>query len=103
MPIYEYQCTSCGHHLNELQKMSDAPLVDCPKCNQPRLTKLVSAAGFQLKGSGWYVTDYSGKGKAKPEGADQASESAKQETKTDVKSEQSSTGSTTGSTGETKT
>lgn len=65
MPIYEYQCTACGHQLEVLQKMSDDPLKDCPKCNQPSLTKQVSAAGFQLKGSGWYVTDYSNKGKSK--------------------------------------
>lgn len=65
MPIYEYQCTACGHQLEALQKMSDDPLKDCPKCNQPALSKQVSAAGFQLKGSGWYVTDYSNKGKSK--------------------------------------
>lgn len=65
MPTYEYQCTLCGHQLEAFQKMSDAPLTDCPQCQKPGLTKLVSAAGFQLKGSGWYVTDYSAKGKAK--------------------------------------
>jgi putative FmdB family regulatory protein len=65
MPIYEYECTACGHQLEALQKMSEDPLKDCPKCNQPTLNKLVSAAGFQLKGSGWYVTDYSNKGKSK--------------------------------------
>lgn len=65
MPIYEYECTACGHQLEALQKMSEDPLKDCPKCNQPKLNKLVSAAGFQLKGSGWYVTDYSNKGKSK--------------------------------------
>ena len=58
MPIYEYRCTSCGHELEALQKFSDAPLADCPACNTDSLTKLVSAAGFQLKGSGWYVTDF---------------------------------------------
>ena len=60
MPIYEYQCEGCGHQLEALQKMSDAPLTDCPKCQQPNLKKLVSASGFQLKGSGWYVTDFKG-------------------------------------------
>jgi len=65
MPIYEYQCSVCGHQLEVIQKMSDEPLTDCPECHQPSLTKLVSAAGFQLKGTGWYVTDYSAKGKAK--------------------------------------
>lgn len=65
MPIYEYQCSACGHQLEAIQKMSDQPLTDCPECHQSTLTKLVSAAGFQLKGTGWYVTDYSAKGKAK--------------------------------------
>src|SRR5258708_5702642 len=65
MPIYEYQCSACGHQLEEIQKISDKPLTDCPKCGQLTLTKLVSAAGFQLKGSGWYLTDYSAKGKSK--------------------------------------
>lgn len=63
MPIYEYQCTACGHRFDKLQKISDAPLADCPSCNQPKLHKLVSAAGFQLKGNGWYVTDFRDQGK----------------------------------------
>jgi putative FmdB family regulatory protein len=58
MPIYEYRCQSCGHELEKLQKMSDQPLVDCPECGEPALTKLVSAAGFRLKGGGWYETDF---------------------------------------------
>ena len=58
MPIYEYRCAACGHELEMLQKLSEAPLVDCPACGKGALTKLVSAAGFQLKGSGWYATDY---------------------------------------------
>jgi len=65
MPIYEYQCTLCHHQLEAFQKMTEDPLKDCPNCHKPGLTKLVSASGFQLKGSGWYVTDYSAKGKAK--------------------------------------
>ena len=64
MPIYEYRCSSCGHELEALQKFSDAPLVACPSCGAETLVKRVSAAGFQLKGSGWYVTDF--KGGAKP-------------------------------------
>ena len=63
MPIYEYRCQSCGHELEKLQKMSDQPLVDCPVCGQPALTKLVSAAGFRLKGGGWYETDFKKDGK----------------------------------------
>lgn len=62
MPIYEYRCASCGHELEALQKLSDAPLTECPACHRPDLQKLVSAAGFQLKGSGWYVTDFRNSG-----------------------------------------
>lgn len=58
MPIYEYQCEACGHKLEKLQKMSDAPLTDCPACSKPQLKKLVSAAAFRLKGGGWYETDF---------------------------------------------
>lgn len=58
MPIYEYQCKSCGHTLEKLQKMSAEPLKDCPACNEPALAKKVSAAGFRLSGSGWYETDF---------------------------------------------
>lgn len=58
MPIYEYQCTACEHHLEKLQKTTDEPLVECPECHQQTLSKLISAAGFRLKGSGWYETDF---------------------------------------------
>ncbi len=58
MPIYEYRCTACGHKLETIQKMSDAPLTECPACGKPALQKLISAAGFRLKGSGWYETDF---------------------------------------------
>lgn len=71
MPIYEYACQSCGHSLEALQKISDAPLSDCPACGRPELQKLVSAAGFVLKGGGWYVTDFRDKGK-KSGGTDSA-------------------------------
>ncbi len=64
MPIYEYQCQDCGHELEKLQRMSDAPLTDCPACNQATLMKKVSAAGFRLKGTGWYATDFKNKQKA---------------------------------------
>jgi putative FmdB family regulatory protein len=62
MPIYEYRCSECGHELEALQKLADAPLSTCPACGKEALRKLVSAAGFQLKGSGWYVTDFRGGG-----------------------------------------
>lgn len=58
MPIYEYQCAGCGHRLEVLQKMSDAPLADCPSCGRSALQKMISAAGFRLKGGGWYETDF---------------------------------------------
>jgi putative FmdB family regulatory protein len=63
MPIYAYRCESCGHTMDALQKISDAPLADCPACGQAALRKQVTAAGFQLKGSGWYVTDFRGEAK----------------------------------------
>lgn len=65
MPIYEYACSACGHRLEAIQKMSEAPLTHCPACGKPELKKLLSAAGFQLKGSGWYQTDFKDKGKDK--------------------------------------
>lgn len=58
MPIYEYQCAACGHTLETIQKISDAPLKDCPACQQAELKKLLSAPAFRLNGSGWYETDF---------------------------------------------
>ena len=58
MPIYEYQCAVCGQSHDALQKLSDAPLVDCPACGKPELKKKISAAGFHLTGGGWYETDF---------------------------------------------
>jgi putative FmdB family regulatory protein len=58
VPIYEYQCEACSHEMEKLQKMDEAILVDCPECEEPALRKLVSAAAFRLKGSGWYETDF---------------------------------------------
>jgi len=65
MPIYEYQCQDCGHEIEKIQKMSDSPLTDCPSCNTASLVKKISAAGFRLKGTGWYETDFKNKN-AKP-------------------------------------
>ena len=79
MPIYEYKCSACSHELESLQKFSDSPLVTCPACGKDTLTKLLSAAGFQLKGSGWYQTDFRGSGAkpaAKSAGADSAAAGA---------------------------
>ena len=67
MPIYEYECEKCGHKFEQLQKISDEPLKQCPECQQPALHKLISVAGFQLKGTGWYTTDFKNNGTKKPE------------------------------------
>ena len=77
MPIYEYRCTACEHKHEALQKFSDAPLVRCPHCGKDALTKLVSAAGFQLKGSGWYQTDFRGGSKPAEKKPDAAAPDAK--------------------------
>jgi putative FmdB family regulatory protein len=67
MPIYEYQCTNCHHKFDLLQKITEEPATKCPECSKNTAVRLVSAAGFQLKGSGWYATDFKNKGTAKPE------------------------------------
>jgi len=66
MPIYEYRCPACGHQQDHMQKMSDAPLSACPQCGKDGYAKQISAAGFQLKGSGWYATDFKGGSGATP-------------------------------------
>jgi len=80
MPIYEYVCDPCGHHLEALQKISEAPLIYCPECGEATLRKKVSAAAFRLKGTGWYETDFkdSGKEKKKEAGKDKSDRSAGQ-------------------------
>jgi putative FmdB family regulatory protein len=83
MPIYEYRCGECGQDHEVLQKVSEPPLTECPACRKPALKKQLSAAGFQLKGSGWYATDFKSSAK-KP--AEKTAE-AKTETKTEVKTE----------------
>jgi len=76
MPIYAYRCESCGFAKDVLQKISDPVLTDCPTCGQAKFQKQVTAAGFQLKGSGWYVTDFrDGKG-GKPAGGGESSSDA---------------------------
>jgi putative FmdB family regulatory protein len=72
MPIYEYECNQCGHTLEKLQKVGEAPLSDCPACGKAGLVKLVSAAGFRLKGAGWYETDFKTGNKKNVAGADKA-------------------------------
>lgn len=97
MPIYEYRCEACGHQEEFLQKVSEPQLTECPVCHKHRFTKMLSAAGFHLKGSGWYATDFKSKSTTKPaekkaeekpdaKTADAKTES-KPQTKTDAKSE----------------
>ncbi len=78
MPIYEYACTKCGHQLEVMQKISDKPLARCPQC-RGKLEKLFSQTSFQLKGAGWYVTDYSQKKSGKPEKSEKTEKSEKSE------------------------
>jgi putative FmdB family regulatory protein len=91
MPIYEYRCDECGHQEDHLQKVSEKPLSKCPACGKKAYKKMLSAAGFQLKGSGWYATDFKTTGKKPAEKkadlkADGKAET-KSESKTDSKSE----------------
>jgi len=102
MPIYEYRCSSCGFQKEYLQKISDPVMTVCPECNKQTFSKMLTAAGFQLKGSGWYATDFrnsgakpaakikdaanaDGKDAAKPDGKETAKTDAKETAKTDAK------------------
>jgi putative FmdB family regulatory protein len=95
MPIYEYRCASCGFQKEYLQKVTDPVLTRCPECGKETFAKMLSAAGFQLKGSGWYATDFKNSG-AKPatktEGKDKTESKEKSEKKPDTKSESVSCG-----------
>ncbi len=86
MPIYEYQCESCGHEMEALQKMSDDALVECPECHAQSLKKLISAAGFRLTGSGWYETDFKSGQKKNVSESSKESEKKPASKKTDGKS-----------------
>ncbi len=90
MPIYAYRCSACGHAKDVLQKLSDAPLTACPACGAETFSKQVTAAGFQLKGSGWYVTDFRGGSGGGAAAAPAAAEPAKASSSTE------SSGSTSG-------
>jgi putative FmdB family regulatory protein len=94
MPIYEYRCTDCGFQDEYLQKVSEPPLTQCPSCGRQTFSKLLSAAGFQLKGSGWYATDFKSsgkapeaKGEAKGESKGESIGETKPESKAEVKAE----------------
>ncbi|MFO1433249.1 MAG: zinc ribbon domain-containing protein [Candidatus Competibacteraceae bacterium] len=97
MPIYEYRCESCQHELETIQKISDPPLTDCPSCGEPALKKKISAAGFRLKGSGWYETDFKTGGRKKNLAKDEApaTESKSADTKAESKAKPAETTTTT--------
>ncbi|OZI20949.1 FmdB family transcriptional regulator [Bordetella genomosp. 9] len=90
MPIYAYKCSSCGHAKDVLQKISDAPLTVCPECGASTFSKQVTAAGFQLKGSGWYVTDFRNNNSGGSAAA--SSGGAKTDAKADAKGDTSADG-----------
>ena len=77
MPIYAYKCSACGHAKDVLQKISDDPLTVCPACGASAFSKQVTAAGFQLKGAGWYVSDFRGNGDGANSGVGKPAEAAK--------------------------
>lgn len=100
MPIYAYTCKNCEHNLDALQKMADAPLVDCPSCGEPALKRLLSAPRFRLKGQGWYETDFKKDNQRNIAGEKDSSKSetkkadSKPEKKSDAKASTPSTSST---------
>ena len=97
MPIYEYLCSACGHQEDHLQKLTEAPLTKCPACGRKKYEKQLTAAGFHLKGAGWYATDFRGGKKpdaAKPEAKAEVKADTKADTKTDAKAETKSEGKT---------
>jgi len=90
MPIYEYRCSACGHQQDHLQKLTEAPLTKCPSCGKKKFQKQLTSAGFQLKGSGWYASDFKGGKKStevKPDAKPEAKAEAKAESKTEAKTE----------------
>ena len=87
MPIYAYKCAECGHQMDVIRKVSDPPLTDCPNCGKSALVKQVTAAGFQLKGAGWYVTDFRDQGANKKKDAAKADEKPATEQSADSKAE----------------
>jgi putative FmdB family regulatory protein len=90
MPIFEYRCDECGHQEDHLQKSSERPLTKCPACGKKAYKKMLSAAGFQLKGSGWYATDFKTAGKKPAEKKADLKSESKGEAKTESKSESKS-------------
>src|SRR5215467_14266841 len=104
MPLYEYQCDSCGHRFERIQRFSDAPIETCPKCGKP-IRKLLSSPAFQFKGSGWYVTDYARKTDSSKKSDGDSRSGSKDTSSTDSKtssSESASSSSTESSTSSSK-
>jgi len=87
MPIYAYKCAECSHELDVIRKVSDPPLTECPNCGKPALVKQITAAGFHLKGGGWYVTDFRDGGSGKKKDAGKPDEKAKTEQAADSSAE----------------
>ena len=87
MPIYAYKCAECSHQMDVIRKVSDPPLLDCPSCGKPALVKQVTAAGFQLKGAGWYVTDFRDQGSGKKKDGVKPDEKATTDQSADSKGE----------------
>ena len=83
MPIYEYRCGKCGFQKEFLQRLNDAPLTRCPECGKRALSKMVTAAGFQLKGTGWYATDFKSSGAAPAAKSDKPAKTDKSDAKKD--------------------
>jgi len=99
MPTYVYRCDACSHKFDAVQRMTEDPLVDCPACQAPKLVKQIQAAGFALKGTGWYVTDFRDKGKKAPAGG----EAGKTSDSNDTPKPETKTGATTDAKTEAKT
>lgn len=88
MPIYEYTCTSCQHNFELMQKINDKSISQCPKCFENTAIRIISPVGFQLKGSGWYATDFKNSDKPKPAAATEKKEAKTSETSTSKKAEE---------------
>jgi len=86
VPLYEYECKSCGHHFEKIVKFSDPPHTTCPKCNHEGVQQVISAPAVQFKGSGWYVTDYAKKS-SKSGSSDGKIEASRSETKSETRPE----------------
>ena len=97
MPIYEYQCSGCNHQFDVIQKINDESIKTCPKCTEDKAIRLVSAAGFQLKGSGWYATDFKTKSKSATATEKTSSDNKSSDSSTKTETSSSTTTTSTGS------